>query len=141
RGIIEARHLWNWWALIAGADQANINGGWAPSNRCDVSIALLRPGSGSGASAPAVFSARASASASAGAGGFGASASSSANASASAGGGAGGAGGRQVALGWRLENAMPIKFRVGDLNARGSTDVAIEELHLAHEGLHMSGVV
>jgi hypothetical protein len=34
---------------------------------------------------------------------------------------------------------MPVKFRAGDLNARG-TDVAIEELHLAHEGLHMAEV-
>lgn len=47
--------------------------------------------------------------------------------------------GRTPVLGWRLENAMPVKFRAGDLNARG-TDVAIEELHLVHEGLHMSKV-
>lgn len=47
---------------------------------------------------------------------------------------------RKIRLGWRLRNAMPIKFRVGDLNAKGS-DVAIEELHLAHEGLEMKGVV
>jgi phage tail-like protein len=46
---------------------------------------------------------------------------------------------RKPVLGWRLENAMPVKFRAGDLNARG-TDVAIEEIHLAHEGLHMTGV-
>jgi phage tail-like protein len=43
-------------------------------------------------------------------------------------------------LGWKLRNAMPVKFRVGDLNAKG-TDVAIEELHLVHEGLEMKGVV
>lgn len=42
-------------------------------------------------------------------------------------------------VGWMLENAMPVKFRAGDLNARG-TDVAVEELHLVHEGLHMRGV-
>jgi phage tail-like protein len=48
-------------------------------------------------------------------------------------------GARNVAMGWRLQNAMPVKFRVGDLNAKGS-DVAIEELHLVHEGLHVSGV-
>ena len=42
-------------------------------------------------------------------------------------------------IGWRLENAMPIKFRSADLNAR-STDVAVEELHLAHEGLHLLAV-
>lgn len=47
--------------------------------------------------------------------------------------------GRGVGMGWRLQNAMPVKFRVGDLNAKGS-DVAIEELHLVHEGLHVSGV-
>lgn len=47
---------------------------------------------------------------------------------------------RNVAMGWTLKNAMPVKFRVGDLNAKGS-DVAIEELHLVHEGLHVSGTV
>jgi len=47
---------------------------------------------------------------------------------------------RRPVIGWRLENAMPVKFRAGDLNARG-TEVAIEELHLVHEGLHMSEVV
>jgi hypothetical protein len=35
---------------------------------------------------------------------------------------------------------MPVKFRVGDLSAKGS-DVAVEELHLVHEGLEMNGVV
>lgn len=45
--------------------------------------------------------------------------------------------GRQAVLGWELTNAMPIKFRVGDLNARG-TEVAVEELHLAHEGFNMA---
>jgi phage tail-like protein len=47
---------------------------------------------------------------------------------------------RRIATGWKLTNAMPVKFRVGDLNAKGS-DVAIEELHLVHEGLHVAGVV
>ena len=46
----------------------------------------------------------------------------------------------KVRIGWRLKNAMPVKFRVGDLNAKGS-DVAVEELHLVHEGLEMNGVV
>ena len=46
---------------------------------------------------------------------------------------------RNIAMGWRLANAMPVKFRVGDLNAKGA-DVAIEELHIVHEGLHVSGV-
>ncbi|MGE0222004.1 MAG: phage tail protein [Acetobacteraceae bacterium] len=89
RGIIQSRHLWNWWSLFAGADTA-ANGGWAATSRCDVVIALIS--------------------------------------------------GRQAVVGWKLENAMPVKFRVGDLNARG-TDVAIEELHLVHEGLHMRGAV
>lgn len=35
---------------------------------------------------------------------------------------------------WRLDHAMPIKFKAADLNAKG-TEVGIEELHLAHEGL------
>lgn len=48
--------------------------------------------------------------------------------------------GRTPVLGWQLENAMPVKFKTADLNARG-TEIAIEELHLVHEGLHMRGVV
>lgn len=47
--------------------------------------------------------------------------------------------GGAAVLGWHLENAMPVKFKVADLNARG-TEVAIEEIHLVHEGLHMKGV-
>jgi phage tail-like protein len=45
----------------------------------------------------------------------------------------------QAILGWELVNAMPIKFRAPDFNARG-TEVAIEELHLAHEGLNTAPV-
>jgi len=37
-------------------------------------------------------------------------------------------------LTWGLARAMPVKFKAADLNARG-TEVGIEELHLAHEGL------
>lgn len=37
---------------------------------------------------------------------------------------------------WRLKNAMPVKFKMADLNAR-ATEIAIEELHLAHEGLEL----
>jgi phage tail-like protein len=37
-------------------------------------------------------------------------------------------------LAWRLDNAIPVKFKSGDLNAKG-TEVVVEELHLAHEGL------
>lgn len=47
---------------------------------------------------------------------------------------------RSIAMGWMLKNAMPVKFRVGDLNAKGS-DVAIEELHLVHEGLQIKEVM
>jgi phage tail-like protein len=43
------------------------------------------------------------------------------------------AAGKTVA-GWQLDRAMPIKFKSPDLNAKG-TEVGIEELHLAHEGL------
>jgi phage tail-like protein len=35
---------------------------------------------------------------------------------------------------WKLSRAMPVKFKAADLNARG-TEVGVEELHLAHEGL------
>lgn len=35
---------------------------------------------------------------------------------------------------WQLQRAMPVKFKFADLNARG-TEIGIEELHLAHEGL------
>lgn len=37
---------------------------------------------------------------------------------------------------WLLRRAMPIKCKAADLNAQG-TNVAIEELHLAHEGLEL----
>jgi phage tail-like protein len=35
---------------------------------------------------------------------------------------------------WTLLKAMPIKFKAPDLNA-SNTEVAVEELHLVHEGL------
>lgn len=38
---------------------------------------------------------------------------------------------------WRLERALPTKFKAPDLNGRG-TEVGIEELHLAHEGLRLA---
>lgn len=34
----------------------------------------------------------------------------------------------------RLARALPVKFKCADLNARG-TEISVEELHLAHEGL------
>jgi phage tail-like protein len=41
---------------------------------------------------------------------------------------------RQPVLVWRLARAMPVKFKAGDLSAR-SAEIAVEELHLVHEGL------
>ena len=35
---------------------------------------------------------------------------------------------------WKLRRALPVRFKAADLNARG-TEVGVEELHLAHEGL------
>jgi phage tail-like protein len=35
---------------------------------------------------------------------------------------------------WRLERALPVKFKAADFNAR-ATEVGIEELHFVHEGL------
>ncbi|GAA4049546.1 phage tail protein [Parerythrobacter jejuensis] len=43
---------------------------------------------------------------------------------------------RKPVVGWKVERAMPVKFRVGDLNASGG-ELAVEELHLAHEGFHV----
>lgn len=37
---------------------------------------------------------------------------------------------------WKLHRALPIKFKAADLNAT-ATNVAIEELHIAHEGLEL----
>jgi phage tail-like protein len=37
---------------------------------------------------------------------------------------------------WRLDRALPVKFKAADLNAKG-TEVGIEELHLAHEGMRL----
>ena len=39
-------------------------------------------------------------------------------------------------LAWKLARALPMKFKAADMNAK-SGDGAIEELHLAHEGLSM----
>ena len=40
---------------------------------------------------------------------------------------------------WLLRRAIPIKCKAADLNAQGS-NVAIEELHIAHEGLELDPV-
>ena len=42
----------------------------------------------------------------------------------------------ETVLTWALKRALPVKFKAADLNARG-TEIGIEELHLAHEGLHL----
>ena len=42
----------------------------------------------------------------------------------------------QPVLTWVLERALPTKFKAADFNAKGS-EVGIEELHLAHEGLRL----
>lgn len=39
-------------------------------------------------------------------------------------------------LTWVLDRALPVKFKAADLNAKG-TEIGIEELHLAHEGLRL----
>ncbi len=39
-------------------------------------------------------------------------------------------------LAWKLTQALPIKFKAADFDASGR-EVAIEELHLAHEGLSL----
>ena len=43
---------------------------------------------------------------------------------------------RATVLSWQLANALPVKFKAADLNAKG-TDVGVEELHIAHEGLSL----
>jgi phage tail-like protein len=40
----------------------------------------------------------------------------------------------EMVMTWKLINALPVKFKAADLNAK-STEVGIEELHLAHEGI------
>lgn len=109
RGIVSSRHLWNWWSIFAGADQANDS---LPEekNRCDVLIGLIQSvpppppsNSGNGGTTSAE------------------------------------AASHVAKVAWKLRNAMPVKFKIGDFNAKGS-DVAVEELHLVHEGLDMEPV-
>lgn len=45
--------------------------------------------------------------------------------------------GRTPVRAWRLDRALPVKFKSSDLNARGA-EIAIEELHLVHEGLKLA---
>lgn len=42
--------------------------------------------------------------------------------------------GETTVAAWKLERALPVKFKAADLNAKGA-EVGVEELHLAHEGL------
>jgi phage tail-like protein len=42
----------------------------------------------------------------------------------------------EAVLAIKLEKALPIKFKGADMNARG-TEVGVEELHIAHEGLSL----
>jgi phage tail-like protein len=39
-------------------------------------------------------------------------------------------------LTWHLDNCLAVKFKAADLNAKG-TEIGVEELHLAHEGLRL----
>lgn len=39
-------------------------------------------------------------------------------------------------LAWGLKACLPVKFKAADLNAKGA-EIAIEELHLVHEGLSL----
>jgi len=43
----------------------------------------------------------------------------------------------RAAMSWQLKRALPIKFKTADLNAK-ATEVGIEELHLAHEGMRLA---
>ncbi len=45
--------------------------------------------------------------------------------------------GRTVVRTWHLDRALPVKFKTSDLNAKGA-EIAIEELHLVHEGLKLA---
>ena len=45
--------------------------------------------------------------------------------------------GRTPVRTWRLDRALPVKFKSSDLNGRGA-EIAIEELHLVHEGLNLA---
>jgi phage tail-like protein len=42
----------------------------------------------------------------------------------------------EMVMTWKLINVMPIKFKAADMNAK-ATDVGVEELHLAHEGIEL----
>jgi phage tail-like protein len=137
RGIVEVDNLWNWWSLFTGADGES-NAYPASRNRCDVLIGMigLKPFEAQPATPPAgEYHYKDTSDTAFGRTTIQVDAYNSF--------------GRkpaepakpvdpnpEIRAIWRLRNAMPIKFRAGDLNAKGN-DVAVEELHLVHEGLAM----
>ena len=137
RGLVEVDNLWDWWSLFAGAaDGANAYPSYA--NRCDVLIGLigLKPFQAQPSapkegeyhykdSSDTLFG-KASVQVDA-YNTFGRKPAEPAKPVAPV---------PEIRLVWRLRNAMPVKFRAGDLNAKG-TDIAVEELHLVHEGLRL----
>lgn len=140
RGIVEADNLWAWWSLFAGAE-AGANAFPSYFNRCDVLIGLIglqqigkeekKPKEGEyhykdtsdtffGKTTVQVDAYNT----------FGRKPAEPLKSIEPV---------PEIRLVWRLRNAMPIKIRVGDFNAKGS-DVAMEELHLVHEGLRLEPI-
>jgi phage tail-like protein len=108
RGIISSRHLWAWWSFFAGADLSH-DAVPTKYNRCNLLIGLTRRTLKSPEERKKPETDKS------------------------------GTKTRQYTdhhVAWRLRNVMPVKFKVGDFNAKG-TDVAVEELHVVHEGLDM----
>lgn len=108
RGIVSSRHLWLWWSWFAGADGAS-DALPTDGNRFDLLIGLTRRTLNNY------------------------------NAIRETGDPSRPRTEPQYSnhhVAWKLRNAMPVKFKIGDLNAKG-TDVAVEELHVVHEGLDM----
>ena len=109
RGIVSSRHLWVWWSWFAGADGAS-DAFPSDRNRCNLIIGLTRRTLANPEQRNAVVRDKTT---------------------------------HEIVreysnhhVAWRLRNVMPVKFKIGDFNAKG-TDVAIEELHIVHEGLDM----
>jgi phage tail-like protein len=143
RGMVSARHLWRWWAMFAGADGAD-DGLPTPDYRANVLIGLIGTKPAKEADKKKDDGGYHYANSTDDLWGTGIKASVRVDATSSFDRKPAEAPPpppeREIKLGWRLRNAMPIKFRAGDLNAKGS-EIAIEELHLVHEGLDMSGVL
>jgi len=137
RGIVEVDNLWNWWSLFSGADDQSDPYPLA-TNRCDVLIGMIGLKSFDKEAAPTPpgeYHYKDSSDTPFGKmnvqvdayNTFGRKPAEPARPIAAT---------QVIRAIWRLRNAMPVKFRAGDLNAKGS-DVAVEELHLVHEGLRM----